>query len=45
VCYLGRVAFVVHQEEFNFLDVADEELLKAVGEKVTGLVQNISRSI
>lgn len=28
----------MHQEEVNFLDVADEELLEAVGEKVTGLL-------
>lgn len=45
MCDLCRVAFVVHQKEVNFLDIVDEELLKAVGEKVTGLVQSISMRI
>ena len=35
---LGRKAFVVHEEKVNFPDVADQELLEAVGKKVTGLL-------
>ena len=35
---LCRKAFVVHQEKVNFPDVADQELLEAVGKKVTGLL-------
>ena len=37
VCDLGRVAFVVHEEKVEFPYVADQELLQAIGEEVTGL--------
>jgi hypothetical protein len=37
VCNLSREAFVVHEKEVDFLDVADKELLEAVREKVAGL--------
>ena len=38
VCNFGSEAFVVHQEKVNFPGVADQELLEAVGKKVTGLL-------
>ena len=37
VCNLGRVAFVVHEEEVKFPHVADQKLLEAVREEVAGL--------
>ena len=37
VCNLRREGFVVHQEKVNFPDVADQELLQAIREKVTSL--------
>ena len=37
---LRREAFVVHEEKVNFPNVADQELLQAVGEEVTGLIAN-----
>ena len=36
----GREAFVVHEEKLNFPDVADQQLLQAIGEEVTGLIAN-----
>ena len=38
MCNFGSEAFVVHQEKVNFPGVADQELLEAVGKKVTGLL-------
>ena len=40
VCDLSREAFVVHEEKLNFPDVADQQLLQAIGEEVTGLIAN-----
>ena len=37
---LRSEAFVVHQEKVNFPDVADQQLLQAIGEEVTGLIAN-----
>ena len=37
VCNLRREGFVVHQEKVNFPDVADQELLEAIREEMTGL--------
>lgn len=34
----GGEAFVVHQEKVNFPNVADQELLEAVREEMTGLL-------
>lgn len=44
VCNFGSEAFVVHEEEVNFPHVANQELLEAVREKMTGLLsdQNIN---
>ena len=38
MCDLGSVALVVHEEKVEFPYVADQELLEAVGKKVTGLL-------
>lgn len=40
MCNLSGEAFVVHQEEVNFSDVVDKELLEAVGEEVASLVES-----
>lgn len=37
VCDLCSVALVVHKKDVHLLDIADEELLVAVGKQVTGL--------
>ena len=37
VCDLRRESLVVHQQEIQLPDVADQELLEAVGQEVTGL--------
>ena len=37
MCNLRGKGFVVHEEKVNFPDVADQELLQAIGEKVAGL--------
>ena len=38
MCDLGRVALVVHQEQLEFPDVGDKELLETVREAVAGLL-------
>ena len=37
MCDFGSKALVVHQEEVNFLDVVDDELLKTVGQEMACL--------
>ena len=44
VCNLRREGFVVHQEKVNFPDVADQELLEAIREEMTGLSKTGVRS-
>ena len=41
VCDLRRVAFVVHEEKVNFPNIADQELLQAIGKKVAGLEKRV----
>ena len=38
MCDLSSVALVVHQEELEFPDIGDKELLETVGEAVAGLL-------
>lgn len=40
VCNLGREAFVVHQEKLEFPNVADQQLLQAIRQKMSRLNQN-----
>ena len=42
---LCREAFVVHEEKLNFPDVADHQLLQAIGEEVTGLKERASQEL
>ena len=44
VCNFGSEAFVVHQEKVNFPGVADQELLEAIREEMTGLSKTGVRS-
>ena len=38
MCDLSSVALVVHQEELEFPDVGDKELLEPVGKAMAGLL-------
>lgn len=40
VCDLRREAFVMHKKKVEFPDVADQELLQAIGQKVSRLHQD-----
>ena len=45
VCDLSREAFVVHEEEIEFPNVADQELLQTVGQEMPRLRKNYEKDM